>query len=93
MLRDLTTYRKHASAHIVAALHTLKSVNQDLEEMRERAAAPNLAGSKIKPEVHMNSIKNGLERLRVGRSRARQIEEAALRKALGFDENGFELEW
>jgi hypothetical protein len=93
MLHDLTTYRKRALAHIVAALHILKIVTQDLEEMRERVAAPNLAGSQIKPEVHMDSIKNGLERLREGRSRARQIEEAALRKALAIDENGFELEW
>jgi hypothetical protein len=92
MLHDLTIYRKHASAHIVAALHTLKGVSQDLEDMRERVAAPNLAGSKIKPEVHMNSIKNGLERLREGRSRTKQIEEEALRKALGIDENGLELD-
>jgi hypothetical protein len=40
----------------------------------------------------MNSIKNGLERLREGRSRTKQIEEEALRKALGIDENGLELD-
>ncbi|KAJ2921936.1 hypothetical protein H1R20_g15149, partial [Candolleomyces eurysporus] len=91
LLHDLTLYRKHASAHVVAALHTLQSVNQDMEDMRERVAAPNLAGSRIAPEVHMNTIKHGLERLKEGRTRARQIGEAALRKALGIDEDGFEL--
>ena len=92
ILHDLTVHRKHASAHIVAALHTLQSVSQDMEDMRERVAAPNLAGSKIAPEVHMKSIKNGLERLREGRLRAKKIEEAALRRALGIDENGLELD-
>ncbi|RXW16330.1 hypothetical protein EST38_g9520 [Candolleomyces aberdarensis] len=91
LLHDLTLYRKHASAHVVAALHTLKSVSQDMEDMRERVAAPNLAGSRIAPEVHMNSIKHGLERLKEGRTRARQIGEAAFRQALGLDEDGFEL--
>lgn len=92
LLHDLTIYRKHAAAQVVATLHALQSVSQDMEDMRERAAAPNLAGRKIAPEVHMNSIKNGLDRLREGRSRARKIEEAALRRALGIDENGFELD-
>ncbi|RXW22849.1 hypothetical protein EST38_g3015 [Candolleomyces aberdarensis] len=90
LLHDLTLYRKHASAHVIAALHTLQSMSRDMEDMRERVAAPNLSGSRIAPEVHMNSIKHGLERLNDGRTRARQIGEAALRKALGIDEDGFE---
>lgn len=83
LLRELSVHRRQASARVVATLHTLQSVSQDMEEMRERVAGPNLAGSRIGPEVHMRSIQNGLERLREGRSRAKQIEEAALRRALG----------
>jgi len=82
MLKDLAVYRKHAAAHVVATLHTLQAVSQDMEDMRERVAAPSLAGSKIAPEVHMMSIKNGLERLKEGRTRTRKIEEAALKRAL-----------
>ncbi|KAF6748656.1 hypothetical protein DFP72DRAFT_992156 [Ephemerocybe angulata] len=83
LLRDLTVHRKHASARIVATLHTLQGVSQDIEDMRERVAAPNLAGTKVAPEVHMKSIQNGLERLRETRSRAKKIEEDVLRRALG----------
>ncbi|KAF6757167.1 hypothetical protein DFP72DRAFT_1007111 [Ephemerocybe angulata] len=84
MLQDLTVHRKQANARVVATLHTLQAVSQDMEDMRERVAAPNLAGTKIAPEVHMKSIKNGLERLREGRSRAKKIEEDVLRRALGI---------
>ncbi|TEB25146.1 hypothetical protein FA13DRAFT_1738562 [Coprinellus micaceus] len=82
MLSDLGNYRKAAQARVVATLHTLERVSQDMEDMRERVAAPNLAGSTIAPEVHMKSIRKGLERLEEGRKRARSLEEEALRKAL-----------
>ncbi|KAJ3537349.1 hypothetical protein NMY22_g5625 [Coprinellus aureogranulatus] len=82
MLGDLGNYRKAAQARVVATLHTLERVSQDMGDMRERVAAPNLAGSQIAPEIHMKSIRNGLERLSEGRKRARTLEEEALRKAL-----------
>jgi hypothetical protein len=82
MLSDLGNYRKAAQARVVATLHTLERVSQDMEDMRERVAAPNLAGSTVAPEVHMKSIRKGLERLEEGRKRARSLEEEALRKAL-----------
>ncbi|KAF6743778.1 hypothetical protein DFP72DRAFT_827157 [Ephemerocybe angulata] len=82
ILRDLALHRRKASAHVVATIHTLRGVSEDLEDMRERVAAPNLAGSKIAPEVHMKSIRNGLERLQDRRFRARKIEEAVLRRDL-----------
>lgn len=82
MLGELGNYRKAAQARVTATLHTLERVSQEMEDMRERVAAPNLAGSKIAPEIHMKSIRNGLERLSEGRRRARSLEEEALRKAL-----------
>ncbi|RXW16325.1 hypothetical protein EST38_g9519 [Candolleomyces aberdarensis] len=42
LLHDLTLYRKRALAHVVATLHALQSVSQDVEDMREGLAAPNL---------------------------------------------------
>ncbi|RXW16335.1 hypothetical protein EST38_g9522 [Candolleomyces aberdarensis] len=87
LLQDLSYYRRHALAHVVAALHTLRAVDQEMQEMRERVAAPDLAGDRIAPEVHMDSIKIGLERLKEGRSRARKIGQDSLSKALGQDEN------
>lgn len=60
----------------------LQRVSQDMEDMRDRVAAPNLAGSRVTPEVHMQSIANGMERLAWGRKRARRIEDELLRRTL-----------
>lgn len=88
LLRDLTQYGKRAVAHVAATLHALQTVSEDMEDMRERVAAPNLAGRKIPPEVHMNSIKNGLDRLRtVGQGPKPEI-----LRGLGIEENGFKLD-
>ena len=83
MLKNLGSYRKQALAHVVAALQSLQSMSSDMEEIRERVAAPELTGSKIPIEVHMKSIKSGLERLKEGRLRAKRLEEDAIRRVLG----------
>ena len=83
LLKDLSEYRRSARAHVAAAQQTVDAMGQEIEELRERVAAPDITGDKIPIEVHMKSIRNGLERLREGRSRAKKIEEAALRQALG----------
>ena len=72
LLKDLATYRTQALAHVVAALQTLRGMREDMEDMRERAAAPDLIGSSVPPEVHMKSIEMGLKRLKEGRSRAKK---------------------
>jgi len=86
MLKNLGSYRKQALAHVVAALHSLQSMSSDMEEIRERVAAPELTGSKIPIEVHMNSIKSGLERLKEGKLRAKRLEEDAIRRVLSLEE-------
>ncbi|KAJ2921944.1 hypothetical protein H1R20_g15150, partial [Candolleomyces eurysporus] len=85
LLHGLTVYRESALAHVVAALQTVRTVDQELQGMRERVA--NFAGDKVAPDVHMNSIKNALKRLKEVRLRARRIAEETLRKALGLEEN------
>jgi hypothetical protein len=82
VLGALSTHRKAAQARVAAMLHVLQGVSQDMEDMRERVVAPNLAGSKVTPEIHMRCIRNGLERLTQGRRRARGVEEEARRKTL-----------
>jgi DNA repair ATPase RecN len=82
LLRNLGMYRKKALAHVVAALQTLQGMSSDMEDIRERVAAPELTGSKIPVEVHMKSIRGGLERLKEGRVRARKLEELAMRRVL-----------
>jgi len=82
LLKDLATYRKQAAVHIAAALQTLRGMAEDMEDMRERVAAPDLMGSSVPIEVHMKSIENGLERLKEGRVRAKRLQQEAMQKVL-----------
>lgn len=78
LLRDLGMYRKKALVHVVAALQALEGMSADMEDIRERVAAPELTGSKIPVEVHIKSIRAGLERLKEGKVRARKVEGQAM---------------
>lgn len=86
LLRDVSQYRSRALAHIVAALQTVQSMGEDIEDLRERVAAPEVVGERIPAEVHMNSIKAGLDRLSEKRYRAREREELAIEQILGRTE-------
>ncbi|KAJ7650110.1 hypothetical protein FB45DRAFT_886957 [Roridomyces roridus] len=85
LLKGLTGYRKQALVHVVSALQTLTQMSEDVENLRERVAAPELAGSRIPVEVHMRSIQAGLERLKEGRTKAKLRESEAVKKILGSD--------
>ena len=82
LLKELKTYRDQAFARVSTALHTLQMMSADMEDMRERVARPAIAGSAIPVEVHMKSIQFGLERLREGRIRSKELDEAAIRRVL-----------
>ncbi len=43
LLKDLSTYRKQAAVHVAAALQTLRGMAEDMEDMRERVAAPDIS--------------------------------------------------
>lgn len=90
LLKNLSLYRKKALAHVVAALQSLYAMSSDMEDIRERVAAPELTGSKIPVEVHMKSIQSGLERLKAGRVRAKRLEEDTIRRVLGIAGEAFE---
>lgn len=82
LLKELGKYRKQALVHVVAALQSLQAMSEDMSDLRERVASPELVGSSIPVEVHIKSISNGLERLRAGRIRAKRMEEDAVRRVL-----------
>jgi len=86
LLKDLKTYRLQVLARVVAALQTLQAMSADMEDLRERVARPALAGSKIPVDVHMTSIKLGLERLREERARAQELDEAAMRRVMSMND-------
>jgi hypothetical protein len=85
LLKGLSSYRRQALIHVVAALETLRAMKGDMEDMRERVAAPDLVGSKVPVEVHMKSIRMGLERLRERRIGAKRLEEGTVERALSMD--------
>ena len=70
LLRNVEKYRRKALAHIVVTLQALHTLDADMEELRTRVAAPDIIGDKIPIEVHVRSIKAGVERLKEGQMRA-----------------------
>jgi len=70
LLKNVEKYRRKALAHVVATLQTLHTLDADMEELRTRVAAPEIVGDKIPIEVHIKSIKAGVERLKEGQARA-----------------------
>ena len=82
LLKELKTYRQQALTRVMSALQTLQMMSADMEDMRERVARPAIAGSAIPVQVHMKSIQYGLERLREGRIREKELDEAAIRRVL-----------
>lgn len=85
LLRGLGDYRKRALVHVVGALTTLQAMSEDMQDMRERVAAPELVGSSVPVEVHIKSIRSGLERLKDGRVKAKEREEEAIRRILSIE--------
>jgi hypothetical protein len=85
ILKGLSIYRKQALIHVVATLQALRAMSKDMEDMRERVAAPQLVGSSVPVEVHMKSIGMGLERLREGRVRAKNLEEDAIKRVFSME--------
>ena len=85
LLKGLSDYRKQALIHVVATLQTLRAMSEDMTDMRERVAAPQLVGESVPVEVHMKSIKMGLERFREGRIRAKRLEEEAVKRVLSME--------
>ncbi|KAH7903364.1 hypothetical protein BJ138DRAFT_1194533 [Hygrophoropsis aurantiaca] len=64
LLQDLGEYRKCALAYVVGAIHALQSMSDDLEDLRERVAAPEVLGGRVPLDVHIASIQHGLEKLK-----------------------------
>ncbi|KAE9383093.1 hypothetical protein BT96DRAFT_789435, partial [Gymnopus androsaceus JB14] len=71
LLSELGDYRQQALAHVISALHTLRALSGDMDNLRERVAEPQLAGTNIPFEAHVHSIQLGLQRLRALRTDAR----------------------
>ncbi|KAF9778938.1 hypothetical protein BJ322DRAFT_1013935 [Thelephora terrestris] len=85
LLKNIDKYRKKALTHVVATLQTLHTLDADMEELRTRVAAPDIVGDKIPIEVHIKSIKAGVERLKEGQLRASLKQGESIAKILEID--------
>lgn len=80
LLRSITAYRSKALHHVGSSLVQLQQMQTDLEDLRDRVAEPALladAGKQVQDiplEVHIESIRKGLERLNTGRDKVKGIE-------------------
>lgn len=88
LLEELGSYREEALVHVISTVQTLQALSEEMEDMRERVATPNLIGAAVPVEVHINSIQTGLGRMRNGRMQARRLAEEALGRVLGDNESG-----
>ena len=82
LLHNIAQYRTRALAHVVASLETLRSLGEDVEDLRERVAAPELVGDIIPVEVQISSIKSGLDRLTAKKYQNKQREQSVIGKVL-----------
>ena len=87
LLKELGGYREAALARVAAALQALQTLSADMEELRERASAPELTGGDIPLEVHARAIRSGVERLNDGRLRAKQLGEANTKPTFAIEDS------
>lgn len=86
LLTHVSEYRKLAIKHIANTVIKLQEMGAELEELRTRvgsAAVLKEAGVTHVPlAVHIENIQLGVERLEVGRQKARELEQKHARKIL-----------
>ena len=87
LLRQVGEYRKIAFAHVSATILKLQSMGAELEELRARVGSAELqrdyGKEEVPLEVHIESIRMGVERLEAGREKAREVERGHVRRVLG----------
>ena len=64
LLKDVGGCRDLARAHVFEALQVLDLMTDEMEKFRGRVAAPELLDDAIPIDLHMKSIRSGLEKLK-----------------------------
>jgi len=84
LLGQLDVYRKTAWAHVTGTLLKLQSIAADLEDLRDRVAAPDLLATRndIPLRMHIENIQLGLDRLESQRMKVKGIEAQTQRRVL-----------
>ncbi|WPG98863.1 Hypothetical protein R9X50_00166100 [Acrodontium crateriforme] len=75
LLKEVGNYRRLAWAHVTTTIVKLQSIRDNLEDLRERVAMPEVVGTDQVPlEVHIGAINLGIERLEAQRDESRRVE-------------------
>lgn len=83
LLSKVAAYRSAAALQVGGTLVQLEKLAADLDEPRERVATPLLSHEASVPlEVHIMTLRKGVERLNEGRGRAKRKEEQILKRIL-----------
>ncbi|MCJ1245948.1 hypothetical protein MMC30_003152 [Trapelia coarctata] len=84
LLQQVNTYRQNAFGYVAGTILKLQAMETELEGLRERVGSPELLRDKadIPLSVHIENIQLGVERLELGRSNARRLENEYLTKRL-----------
>jgi len=92
LLKEIGRYRKEALAHVIVTRDALQAVAADVEELREHAAAPAIVGERVPAQVLIQSIGNGIERLKEGRKRVSERQQALMDRLLASPGNVLGIE-
>lgn len=83
LLSQVANYRSAAAVQVGGTLVQLEKLASDLDDLRERVATPLLAEEYSVPlEVHIMTLRKGVDRLTERRRVAKQREEQVLRRVL-----------
>jgi len=84
LLGQLSQYRRTAWDHVSGTMLKLQSIAAELEDLRERVAAPDLMRSNtdVPLKMHIEHIQMGLDRLEGQRMEGRLVEGQAQRRVL-----------
>lgn len=91
LLRQVGEYRTQAFAHVSGTILKLQAMGAELEELKGRVDAAGLeqcVRKEVPLQVHIDSIRMGVERLELGRAKAREIEKGYVRRVIDVSETG-----
>ena len=82
LLQQVEDYRLTAQSYVMSALYSLEKLNEELDEVRDRVAEPELSGQGV--IIHLvHNIRKGVDSLMHARAAAVPQEERAIQDMLG----------
>lgn len=86
LLKDVGTYRTNAWNLVSVTIVKLQAIRDQLEDLRERVALPEVVGDRVPLEVHVANINLGIERLEDQREKGKRLERESYARVIGKGE-------